>query len=139
MKGVFLFLVLSTASLSAFADDANPTCELQGNHWYNSANLGEISTKPMSYEECLARGEKMFNSTVPNGTSFIRVAKNQITERSWTEKFKSVKIKYYADDGSVIKTTLKRTDSEKSAVTKRTYAIESGWRCWTQGECDEKK
>ena len=139
MKGLFLFLVLSTVSFSATADDANPTCELQANHWYNGANFGEVSKKPMSFEECLARGEKMFNSPFPNGYRFIRVAKDQITERSWTEKFKSVKIKYHAEDGSVIKTTLKRTDSEKSAVTKRTYDIESGWRCWTQGECDEKK
>jgi hypothetical protein len=139
MKGLFLFLVLTTVSFSAFADDANPTCELQANHWYNSANSGSYSTKPMSYEECFARGEKMFNSLVPNGTNFIRVIKNQITERSWTEKYKSVKIKYFAEDGSVVTKTLKRTDSEKSAVTKRTYDIDSGWRCWTEGECDEKK
>jgi hypothetical protein len=139
MKGLFLFLVLSTLSLSAFADDANPTCEIQANHWYNSANYGEVSTKPMSYEECLARGEKIFNAIFPNGYRFIKVAKDQITERSWTARFKRVKIKYYADDGSVIKTTLKRNDSEKSAVTKRTYDIKSGWRCWTEGECDEKK
>ena len=139
MKGLFLLFVLSTVGTVSASTEAKPTCEIQANHWYNSANLGTIYSKPMTHEECLEKGEDLFNSIASNGSSFIHVRKNQITERSWTEKYKSVKIKYYSEDGSLIKTTLKRERSEKSAVTKRTYDIESGWRCWTQGECDEKK
>jgi hypothetical protein len=138
MKGLFLFLVISTIGGSAYAD-SKVTCELQANHWFNTANLGQAFEKEMTYEECLEKGQTLFDSIVSTGSSVTHVIKNKVTERSWTEKYKSVKIKYYAQDGSVIKTTLKRNDSEKSAVVKRTYDIESGWRCWTEGECDEKK
>ena len=94
----------------------------------------------MSLDECIAKGEALFDSVVSTGTTLIHVRKNKITERTWTTLYKRVKITHRGDDGVVTKQILKRDDVKKSEVANRTYDIKSGWLCWTQGEdCEELK
>jgi hypothetical protein len=139
MKGLFLFIFLSSIGVVFAAPESSSSCELQANHWYNGANLTKVFKKPMSHDECVEKGRELFNVSFTTGSKFIKVWSDKVTETTAVKKYKRVQIKYFEADGSITKTILKRKTSEKGPVIKRTYTIESGWRCWTEGECEEVK
>lgn len=119
---------------SAFAGE-KPVCEVEGNKWYKSANLTISSFKQQSYEECYAKGQELFDSTVADGTQIINPIKSTLTIKSWTTQFKTVKITYRAN-GEKITDKLVRDEVVKSPVTVKVLKLKSGFKCWTNGDCE---
>lgn len=133
MKHLFIVAVLSFIG-TAIASE-KPVCEIQGNKWYKSANLTVSSFKEMSYDECYAKGQALFDSVVSDGTQIINPIKNTLTIKSWTTQYKTVKITYRSS-GEKITDKLVRDEVVKSPVTVKVFKLKSGYKCWTQGECE---
>jgi len=129
-----LFTALLTLTANAFATD--PVCELKANNWLKSANLTIISydTK-LTFEDCLSKGQDLFNSEVKDGLSIINPLKNQITYKSWTTQYKKVKITYRMNGEKLVE-KLERDVVKKSPVTVKVVKVKSGFKCWTQGDCE---
>lgn len=134
----FILGTLLTLSFSAFAEHnkAQLTCHLKAGHAFQAANLELSFYKPMSEAECRAEGLKLFHTPAQVGWRKINPVNNTITETDIETQYRRVKITYHHADGESSRFTLKRKSVQKILKDKQTWKIQSGYRCWTQGDCE---
>ncbi len=134
MKQLFV-VALFCITGTAFAAE-KVVCEVAGKTTLTGANLTVSYAKPLTYEECYAKGEELFNSSVTDGLQIINPFKNILTVKKWTTQYKTVKIKFRGDDGVTIKEKLERAEIKKENETVTVIKLKSGFKCWTKGECE---
>jgi hypothetical protein len=134
-----MWIVLLFANFNTFAASMSNgiVCRLQAGNSFHLANKGLTHYKKMSHEECLQKGEELFNSPANIGWRFINPANNTITESLWETQYKVVKITYYSIDGEKFVSKLKRSSVYKVLKSKKRTKIQSGYRCWTDSDCVE--
>jgi hypothetical protein len=134
-------LILGTCfmlSFSAFAtqNKSNLVCKVKAGHDFQAANLEIGYSKAMSEEECIAKGKELFNTKAQVGWRKINPLNDTVTETDIETEYRKVKITYYHADGEVSRHTLKRDHIRTVHKGKKVTKIQSGYRCWTKGECE---
>lgn len=124
-------LVCMNAQADIFTEKL--TCKIDGKTGFLSGG-GSHYSKPMTEDECFQLGEDAFNATVETGVVIINPLNNTVTERKFNTQNKSVKATYISTAGKSSK-TFKRSKVEKKLISEKVTKVESGFRCWTQGEC----
>lgn len=131
-------LILAAAivlSMNSYAQiiSAKPTCKIEAKTGLLSGG-GMIISRPITEDECFKIGEDYFNSPVTEGTNIINPLNNTVTERMFSTQNKRVKAIYLSPGGKSSK-TFKRSHVERVMTSEKITKIESGFRCWTKGEC----
>lgn len=133
MKLFLAATLLLSLNVKADIITSKLTCKIDSSTGFLSGGGIHIS-RPITEEECFQLGLDEFNSPVMESWNTINPLKNTVTQKTWQTQNKRVKAAYITSNGSS-KKIYKRKNVEKKLVSEKITKIESGFRCWTQGEC----